>query len=62
MNWSKFNVGLNSLLNQGLSESEFYGDLVYKFKTIIGRTDFSYQFLKVIIHYKRIGYNLNVIR
>ena len=28
---SKFNVGLKSLLHQGLSEQEFYGDLVYKF-------------------------------
>ena len=27
---SKFNVGLKSLLHQGLSEPEFYGDLVYK--------------------------------
>ena len=26
---SKFQVGLKSLLCQGLSESEFYGDLVY---------------------------------
>ena len=29
---SKFNIGLKSLLHQGLSEPEFYGDLVYKFK------------------------------
>ena len=29
---SKFNVGLKLLLHQGLSEPEFYGDLVYKFK------------------------------
>ena len=29
---SKFNVGLKPLLHQGLSEPEFYGDLVYKFK------------------------------
>ena len=29
---SKVNVGLKSLLHQGLSEPEFYGDLVYKFK------------------------------
>ena len=43
---SKFNVGLKSLLHQGLSVPEFYGDLVYKFKTIMGRTDFSYQFRK----------------
>ena len=38
---SKFNVGLKSLLHQGLSEPKFYGDLVYKFEKIIGRTDFS---------------------
>ena len=29
---SKFNVGLKTLLHQGLSQSEFYGDLVYKLK------------------------------
>ena len=29
---SKFNVGLKSLLQQGLSESEFYGDFVFKFR------------------------------
>ena len=37
---SKFNVGLKSLLRQGLSKPEFYGDLVYKFKNIRGMTDF----------------------
>ena len=58
---SKFNVGLKSLLHQGLSEQEFYGDLVYKFKKIRGMTGFSDQ-LKTIMRYKRIGYNLNVMR
>ena len=29
---SKFNVGFKTLRHQGLSESEFYGDLVYKLK------------------------------
>ena len=32
---SKFHVGLKSLLHQGISEPEFYGDLVYKFKKIM---------------------------
>ena len=59
---SKFNVGLKSLLHQGLSEPEFYGDSVYKFKKIRGMTDFSDQFRKIIMRYKRIGYNLNVMR
>ena len=59
---SKSNVILKSLLHQGLSEPKFYGDLVYKFKKIMGRTDFSDQFQKIIIRHKRIGYNLNVMR
>ena len=59
---SKFNVGLISLLHQGLSEPEFYGDLVYKFKKIMGRTHFSDQFRKIIICHKSIGYDLNVMR
>ena len=46
---SKFNVGLKTLLHQGLSEPEFYGDLVYKFKKIEGRADFSDQFRKIIV-------------
>ena len=33
-------------LREGLSEPEFYGDLVYKFKKLIGRNDFSFQFRK----------------
>ena len=59
---SKFSVGLKTLLHQGLSEPEFYGDLVYKFKKIIGRADFSDQFRKIIVRYKRIGYNINIMR
>ena len=54
---SKFSVGLKTLLHQGLSEPEFYGDLVYKF-----RADFSDQFRKIIVCYKRIGYNINIMR
>ena len=60
---STFSVGLKTLLHQGLSEPEFYGDLVYKFKKkIVGRADFSDQFRKIIVRYKRIGYNINIMR
>ena len=59
---SKFNVGLKTFLHQGLSEPEFYGDLVYKLKTIVDRADFSDQFRKIIACYKRIGYNVNIMR
>ena len=37
---SKFQVGLKSLLPHGLSEPEFYGDLVYKLKKIVGSNNF----------------------
>ena len=50
---SKFNVGFKTLLHQDLR------DLVYQFKEIVGRADFSDQFRKIIICYKRIGYNIN---
>ena len=30
-------------------------DLIYKFKKIVGRADFSDQFKKIIVRYKRIG-------
>ena len=36
---SKYNVGLKTLLLQGLSEPEFYGDLVYKFRKIFGKNE-----------------------
>ena len=59
---SKCNNGLKTLLLQGLSELEFYGDLVYKFRKIIGINDFSYHFKKIIVHYKKIGYNIDFLR
>ena len=57
---SKYNVGLKTLLLQGLSEPEFYGDLVYKFRKIIGKNDFLT--IKIIVGYKNIGYNIHVLR
>ena len=59
---SKFNVWLKTLSREVLSEPECYGDLVYKFKTLIGRNGFSFQFRKIIPRSRRIGYNLNVMR
>ena len=59
---SKFNIGFKSLLCQGLSEPEFYGDLVYKLKKIAGSNNFLTQFIKISSHYKKIGYNINVLQ
>ena len=59
---SNSQVGLKSLLRQGLSEPDFYGDLVYKLKKIVGSNNFSVQFVKIISHHKKMGYNINVLQ
>ena len=59
---STYNVGLKTLLLQGLSEPEFYGDLVYTFRRITGKNDFNYHFIKIIICYKKFGYSIDILR
>ena len=59
---SKFQVRLKFLLRQALLELEFYGYLVYKLKKIVGSHNFSAQFIKLISHYKKIGYNMIVLQ
>ena len=49
-------VSLKTLLQQGISE------LVYRFKKIVGKSNFSEQFRKLINRYKRIGYSLDIMR
>ena len=43
---SIFQAGLKSLLRHGFSEPEFYGDLVYKLKKIVGSNNFQRSSLK----------------
>ena len=50
---SKFQIGLKSLLDEGLSEHKFYGDVVYKLKKIVGTNNFSAQFIKMLSNYKK---------
>ena len=58
----KYNANLRKLLQQGiLAEPEFYSDLVYRIRTIVGKSDFSEPFRKLINRCKRIGYNPYII-
>ena len=57
----KDNIGLKTILQQGISEPLFYGDLVYKFKRIVGKPNFSDQFKKIVKRYIRVGYNLDIM-
>ena len=58
----KYNTGLKTLLQQGILEFIFYGDLVYKFKRIVSKPNFSDQFKKIIKCYIKFGYNLDAMR
>ena len=58
----KYQIGLKILLQQGISEPIFYGDLVYKFKRIVGKSNFSDKLKKIVKRYIRAGYNLDIMR
>ena len=58
----KYNIGLKTLLQKGISEPIFYGDLLYKLQRIVGKPNFSDQFKKIIKPYIKVGYNLDVMR
>ena len=58
----KYNIGLNTLLQQGISEPILYGDLVNKFKRIVGKPNLSDQLKKIVKRYIRVGYNLDIMR
>ena len=37
-------------------------DITPTFRKIIGKNDFPYHFKKIVVRYKKIGYNINVMR
>ena len=57
----KYNIGLKTLLQLGMSEPIFYCDLVYKFKRIVGKSNFSDQFKNILKRYIRVVYNLDIM-
>ena len=49
-------------MQQGISNPEFYGDLVYTFKTRIGNQNFADLFKRIVNRFKRAGYTLDIMR
>ena len=49
-------------MQQGICKQEFYGDLVYKFKKIIGNPNNSDLFKRIVNRFKRAGYTLDIMR
>ena len=58
----KYHVSLKKLMQQGIYNPEFYGELVYKFKKIIGNPNFSNLFKRIVNRFKRAGYSLDIMR
>ena len=58
----KYHVSLKKLMQQGICNPEFYGDLVYKFKKIVGNPNFSNILKRIVNRFKRTGYSLDIIR
>ena len=58
----KYSASPKTLLQQGISEPEFYGALVYRFIKNVEKSNFSEQFRKLINCYKRIGYSLDIMQ
>ena len=48
-------------MQQGISNPEFYGDMVYKFKKIIGNPNFSDLFRRIVKRFRRTGYNSDIM-
>ena len=49
-------------MQQGICNPEFYGDLVYRFKKIIGNPNFSNLLKRIVNRFKRAGYSLDIMR
>ena len=49
-------------MQQGICNPELYGDLVYKFKKIIGNPNFSKLFKRIVNRFRRAGYTLDIMQ
>ena len=58
----KYHVSVKKLMQQGICNPEFYEDLVYIFKKIIGKPFLSNFFQRIVNRFKRAGYTLDIMR
>jgi hypothetical protein len=58
----KYGCNLKTLLRQGVSHPEFYGDVHYRLRKIIGHTHFSTLFPKIIRKYRKRDYDATILQ
>lgn len=59
---SKYKWNLKALLTQGISHPEFYGDVIYKLRNIIGHSHFHTLFPKRMKHFLKRGYDPTILQ
>ena len=59
---SKYNVGLKHLFSKAFQNLNCMGTWCINFRKTISENDFPYHFEKIIVRYKKIGYNIDVLR
>jgi hypothetical protein len=59
---NKYNTPLKTLLREGISHPEFYGDVVYKLRKIIGKPYFHQLFIKGIKKFIKKGYKSRILQ
>ena len=57
----KYHVSLKKIMQQGICNPEFFGDLVYKFKKIVGNLNFSNLLKRIVNRFNRAGYSLDIM-
>ena len=55
-------IWLKTLLQQGISEPIFYGDLVCRFRRVVGNPNLSDRFGEIVKRYIRVEYGLDIMR
>ena len=59
---SKYKTNLKTLLQQGISHPEFYGDVIYKLRKILGHTHFHTLFIKRMKKFIKRGYDRCILQ
>lgn len=59
---AKYDCNLKSLLKQGISHPDFYGDVIYRLRKIKGHIHFDTLFVKRIKHFVKRGYDPVVLK
>ena len=57
----KYNTNLKTLLRQGITHPEFYGDVIYRLRKLIGSDNFADRFTKCIRKFVGKGYNKQIL-